>query len=65
MGGTVYLVKGHLTGRVNTPMELFVLVLCGVASYSALTFLRRRNEEVQSLLKAVTDLGGKYFLRRS
>jgi putative peptidoglycan lipid II flippase len=65
MGGMVYLVKGHLTGLVNAPMELFVLVLCGVASYSALTFLRRGDEEVQSLLKAVTDLGGKYFPRRS
>lgn len=64
MGVGVYLVREEISGFWSTPVELGTLVLIGVVSYTALSFLRT-GEELQSLLSTLSSLGAKYFLRRS
>jgi putative peptidoglycan lipid II flippase len=64
MGASVYFVREEISGFWSTPVELSTLVLIGVISYAALSFVRK-GEELQSLLATLSSLGAKYLPRRS
>jgi putative peptidoglycan lipid II flippase len=64
MGAVVYFAKEKITGLVNLPVELGVLVLFGVAVYGTVAFFSK-GEEAQSLLKVFTALRTKYLPHRA
>jgi putative peptidoglycan lipid II flippase len=60
MGAVVYFAQERIYGLYGPILELGSVVLLGVAVYCAAALLLRM-EASQSVLKAVTELGGKYF----
>ena len=62
MGTVVYFAQERLNGMFSLPLELVSLVLLGAAIYGA-TALLFQAEVSHSVLKTVTELGGKYSQR--
>jgi len=60
MGAVVYFAQEKLNGMFSLPLELVSLVLLGGATYGAAALLFQA-EVSHSILKALTELGGKYL----